>query len=194
MAPMPSRARPRPSPSKRRPGAVPDPFDPRARQAFRQQILARHRRRWPALSRLGALDPRGLWSWGLSRLWPLVAILFFGALGLPLADALAGARATGGRGCQLLAVLSGDSVLLACPGQGIAPLALAGVQAPPILGARCMAEGWAGLQAVAALHWRIWQAERLSFVRQGSHPATLALADGRPLPLQLPEAPQDLCL
>jgi hypothetical protein len=114
----------------------------------------------------------------------------------PVAGAFGGAgvgyeRAT--TGCQVLSVLDGNTVELACPGHASAPHDVMGLQSPPVFGAHCLSEAWWGLRSRIALQTSIWRAQDLTFITEPRANLVLVFADGIPLHRVITPVPPNLC-
>lgn len=113
-------------------------------------------------------------------------------LAVPLAHALAGPRPAT-NGCELVSVVDGDTLELACPGQAVASLDVLGLSAPPVLGAACLTEALWGLRARVALRSALWQAAALSFTPDPRGRLVLVQVDGVPLHRLIPAPPAQPC-
>lgn len=145
------------------------------------------------------------------RWWLLVPFLLL--IAPPLLDLATGHRThregPGQAACRLLSVVDGNTLLLRCvdpaaraqslslasvvampqpalpvpASGGVVAVDLLGVAGPPVLGARCLTEAWAGFRARTALRLRVWLAGELDFVLRPGPPGRAAvgllLADGR---------------
>ncbi|WP_135503473.1 thermonuclease family protein [Roseovarius aestuariivivens] len=70
-------------------------------------------------------------------------------------------------GCRVLSVTDGDTIRMYCPGRGMEKARLIGFDTPEIFSPRCASELYRGLRAKWALRAMLWQADRISIVRQG---------------------------
>lgn len=132
--------------------------------------------------------------WMTPRMITVVLLLLLLA---PVAGAFGGSTDYRGgavtAGCQLVSVVDGNTVELSCPGQSRATYEVMGVQAPPILGARCLSEAWWGLRAEVSLRSILWRSSALNFVTEPRGNLVLVFADGQPLHRRITHAPRGLC-
>ena len=86
-------------------------------------------------------------------------------------------------GCRVTRVVDGDTVRLACSGQGAVRGRLLGFDTPEVYSPRCVSEYARGIAATQRLRWEIWKAREVKTIgfrkdRYGRRLVTLFL-DGR---------------
>lgn len=156
----------------------------------------------------------------ISRWWVLLVPVLLLLMAPPVLDFLTGLRTAETTGCRLLSVRSANTLLLNCtdtnggnraiqgasllpqlassqpaasPLGSVVEVQLLGVQAPPILGARCMTEAFAGIRAMLALRARLWLADDLQFALRAPQGVALAFADGQSVNRALQRGTRDIC-
>lgn len=151
-----------------------------------------------AFRRVGPV-PGGLPLRSTRRTWRLAdpgtylsAVIVLAALGLVILPVAADAVIAVTRPavaadvtCRIYRVIDGDTVRMFCPGRGSTSARLKGFDAPELFSPACASELAAAVTAKWALRLKLWQADKVTLVREGTdrYGRTLVAAflDGSPL-------------
>lgn len=87
--------------------------------------------------------------------------------------------------CRIYQVIDGDTARIWCPGRGSMSARFTGFDAPDLFSPSCVSELAAAVQAKWALRLAIWQAGKVTMVREGTdrygRALVAAFLDGEPL-------------